>query len=223
MAKTTEIDFLFLNGPVQVSPDLRLGEQYGGPYYRFFDQDAPHINQVTGVATSLAETVDSPEAFGRALREAGMANVSSSTACDFLERHLEQHDQFPYHGVLGFSEGASIAAALMLRRDSEGMASPFQFAIFICAVPPFRWDRKDVVLPTETTERIRIPTAHILGVKDPGRQASRILYDLCEESSASLSYHKGGHTIPWDLQTTAGIVEAIRRVLRRSQDSPIAR
>ena len=221
MAKTTDTDFRFLNGPVQGPPDHSLGGEYEGPFYRFFEEDAPHINQVAGPSASLAETVDSPEAFGLALREAGLANVSSSTACDFLEKHLEQHDQFPYHGVLGFSEGASTAAALMLRRGSEGRASQFQFAIFICAVTPFRWDRKDVVLPTETTERIRIPTAHILGVKDPGRQASRILYDLCEESSASLSYHKGGHTIPWDLQSTAGIGEAIRGVLRRSQDSPI--
>ena len=211
-----------MDGPVQAPPDLRLAEQYEGPFYRFFDKDAPHINQFAGIAASLAEQLDSPEAFGRAMRGTAMANVNSSAACDFLEEHLAQHRKSPYDGVLGFSEGASVAAALMLRQNSEGKASAFQFAIFICGVPPFRWDKNDLVLPNETTERIRVPTAHILGAEDLGRQAGRMMHDLCEESSASLIYHKGGHTIPWDLQTTALIAEAIRGVLRRSQNSPIA-
>lgn len=151
-----------------------------------------------------------------------MASINSSTACDFLDKHLAQHRQVPYDGVLGFSEGASLAAALMLRQKSQGKACPFQFAIFVCAVPPFRWDNGDLVLPNETTDRILIPTVHILGADDPGRQAGKIMYDLCQESSASLIYHKGGHTIPWDLKTTAVMAEAIRRVLRPSQDPLVA-
>lgn len=207
-----------MTGPVEAPPAPGLAEQYEGPFYRFLDKDAPHINQFTGLSASLAEHFSSPEACGRALRETGMASVNSSTVCDFLEKHLGQHQEFLYDGVLGFSEGASVAAALMLRQNSQGKEWPFQFAIFICGMPPFRWDANDVVLPNETTQRIHVPTAHILGAEDAGRQASRILYDLCEESSASLVYHKGGHTIPWDRTSTALIGETIRRVLDRVED-----
>ena len=151
-----------------------------------------------------------------------MVRINSSTTCDFLEQHLAQHRNAPYDGVLGFSEGASVAAALMLRQNSQGKAWPFQFAIFICGVPPFRWDSNDVLLPNETAQRIHIPTAHVLGAEDPKRHASRIMYELCQESCASLDYHGGDHTIPWDLKSTALIAEAILKVLRRSQNSPVA-
>ena len=164
----------------------------------------------------------SPEAFSLAIREEGKAGINSSTACDFLEKHLDQHRGLPFDGVLGFSEGASLATALMLRQNSTGKAWPFRFAIFICALPPFAWDEDDVMLTIETTQCIRVPTAHILGAEDPARPLSRVTYGLCEESSASLVYHKGGHTIPWDPQTTAVVGEAILGVIRRAPDSTTA-
>ena len=145
-----------------------------------------------------------------------------SRACDFVQQYVEQHDGDPFDGVLGFSEGASIAASLILRQRREKGTSLFKFAIFICCtVPPLRSDRKEILLADETSERIDIPTAHIVGSKDPGYQGGRAVYNLCNQSSASIFDHGGSHTIPWDLASTRGIAKEIRAVTERSQSMSI--
>lgn len=213
LAKTDKVQFHFVNGPTEAPPAIGVAEQYEGPYYRFFDSAAPHITQLTGVAKSLSRQSTSPEDYGRGLRENGMTDVQSSTACDFVQQQVEQQDEEPYDGVLGFSEGASVAANLIFRHCAEKGLSPFKFAIFICGVPPFRSDSNDIMLADETTERINIPTAHIVGSKDPGYQASKALYNLCHQPSASIFDHRGVHTIPWDLASTQGIAKEIRLVV----------
>lgn len=43
----------------------------------------------------------------------------------------------PFDGVMGFSQGAAIAASILLHCEAEQKASPFRFAIFICSPLPF--------------------------------------------------------------------------------------
>ena len=217
LAKTDKVEFYFVNGPVEAPADISIAEQYEGPYYRFFDNEAPHINQTISVIQSLSRQATSPEDYGRTLREHGMTDIGSSEACDFLQQYVEQHDGGPFDGVLGFSEGASVASSLILRQSAEKRTNLFNFAIFICGIPPFRWDRKGSILADETTERIDIPTAHIVGSKDPLYQTSRVLYNLCHQPSASIFDHRGAHTIPWDFLSTQGITKEIRAVIERSR------
>lgn len=215
-------DFHFVNGPNEARAATGIAEQFKGPYYRFFDSSAPYIFQTTGASASFLWQAKSPEDFGRGLREVGLEDVGLSRACDFVQQYVEQHDGDPFDGVLGFSEGASIAASLILRHRREKGTSLFKFAIFICCpLPPLRSDRKDILLADETTERIDIPTAHIVGSKDPGYQGGRAVYNLCNQSSASIFDHGGSHTIPWDLASTRGIAKAIRAVTERSQSMSI--
>lgn len=222
LAKTDKVQFHFVNGPIEAPAAIGVAEQYEGPYYRFFDSGAPHITQMTGVAKSLSRQAKSPEDYGRGLREKGMTDVGSSTACDFVQRQVEQQDGNPFDGILGFSEGASVAASLIFRQYAEKRASSFKFAIFICGVPPFRSDSNGIMLADETAERISIPTAHIVGSKDLGYLGSKVLYSLCHQPSASIFDHRGGHTIPWDLASTQGIAKEIRLVVERSRSVPSA-
>ena len=217
LSKTDKVEFHFVNGPVETTADTGIAEQYEGPYYRFFDNEAPHVNQTLGVAQSHSRQAASPESFGRSMREHGVTDVTSLEACDFLQQYIEQPEGDPFDGVLGFSEGASVVASLVLRHFAERATSPFKFAIFICGLPPFRWDCKGLILPDEITQRINIPTAHIFGSKDPFCHASMILYKLCHQPSTSLFDHCGSHTIPWDLRSTQGITEQIRGVIERSR------
>ena len=150
-----------------------------------------------------------------------MSDVGSSRACDFLQLYAEQHDDAPFDGVLGFSEGASVAASLILPQSRRKQTIPFKFAIFICAIPPYRSDRDDIMLADETDECVEIPTAHIVGSKDPVYQGSRTLSDLCHQPSASIYDHGGAHEIPWNLESTQGIAKEIRSVGERSQNVSI--
>lgn len=214
------LEFQFVNGPNEAPAATGIGELYEGPYYRFFDSGAPHITQITGALESVLRQARSPEEYGRSLRESGLSDVESSEACDFVQRYVDQHDGTPFQGVLGFSEGASVAASLILRQYRVKGTSPFKFAIFICGILPLRSVTEDNILADEadeTAERIEVPTAHIVGSKDPGYQGSRALYKLCDPSSASIFDHGGAHTIPWDLASTQGIATEIRSVVERFQ------
>ncbi|KAL9595199.1 MAG: hypothetical protein Q9219_006593 [cf. Caloplaca sp. 3 TL-2023] len=197
LSKTNQIQFYYLNGPIECPPAIGVAEQFEGPYYRFFDNDAPHITQLFKIARSLSRSATSPEDYARQLRQRGLTQVQSDGVCDFLEREVDCHPDAPFDGVLGFSEGASVAASLILRRAAQGQQALFKFAVFICASLVFRFDSKDAILADETEWRLELPTANIVGSQDPGRHASLTLYNLCDPSSRGMSDHGSGHTIPW--------------------------
>ena len=222
LSKNGNVQLHFVNGQIEAPAAIGVAEQYEGPYYRFFDKEAPHVKQSLGVAESSSGRAASPEDWGRLMREYGMTDIGCSRPCDSLQQYIEQHDGDPFDGVLGFSEGASLAASLILHQSAEQRTSPFKFAIFICGIPPCRWDREGIMLADETVERITIPTAHIAGSKDPLYQGSRVLYNLCDEPSASISDHHGAPTIPWDLVSTQGITKEIRVAVQRFQSVSLA-
>ena len=196
LGKTNSIEWHFLNGPVEVAGAKGIAEHYEGPYYRYFDSQAPHINQATGIFETLSEQATSPEDFSRSLRKIGLTDLRSSNAYDFLQQYLEQHDGDPFDRVLGFSEGASITASLLLRHSTEIRPNPFKFAVFICGFGPARWDCNDIILADETVKRINIPTAHIVGSKDCLYLAGRVLYNLYNQPYTSIFDYRGTHTIP---------------------------
>ena len=104
----------------------------------------------------------------------------------------------PFDGVMGFSQGAALAA-MLLRREST--AEPFRFAIFLCAGLPFcEASLRQGVLrhldPKADKEVIRVPTAHIFGSKDDALQASLAMKDLCVAEGRWLFDHRAGHEVP---------------------------
>lgn len=227
LAKTVRAEFHFVNGPHEAPAAPGIAEHYQGPYHGFLDSEAlqktPRIKQTTGASESLLRRDGSPEDFVRGLREVGLRDVGLPGACDFVQHYVEHHDGDPFDGVLGFSEGTTVAASLILRQSRNKVTSSFKFAIFICCtVPPLRSDGLDILLADETVERINIPTTHIIGSRDPGCQGGRALFNLCNQSSASIFDHRGSHTIPWDLASTRNIAREIRSVGERSQSVSIA-
>ena len=104
----------------------------------------------------------------------------------------------PFDGVMGFSQGAALAAMLLAR---ESAAEPFRFAIFLCAGLPFcEASLRQGVLrhldPKVDKEVIQVPTAHIVGSKDDALQASLAMKDLCVAGGRGLFDHRAGHEVP---------------------------
>ncbi|KAL8763351.1 MAG: hypothetical protein Q9184_000822 [Pyrenodesmia sp. 2 TL-2023] len=216
LRKSDTIEFFFIDGPVECAPGIGIKEQYDGPYYRFLDKDAPHMTQVVSSARLLLKSATSSEDFARELGKRGLADVGSSQACDYVEQQVEQHVDGPFDGVLGFSEGASVAASLMLRRAAQSKVPMFKFAIFCCAVMTFRFDGKGAILADERPERINVPTLHIVGARDPAHLSSMTLYHLCDPQLAALYDHGKGHTIPWG-PPTENIAKEICEVMQSAQ------
>ena len=120
-------------------------------------------------------------------------------------------DEGPFEGVLGFSQGAGLAASLLFEQamqpDPERPEPLFKFAVFIGGTQP--WDiysptseyGKELqplrpVYAAKYTARINIPTAHIMGRKDIFREGAKSLLALCDARKAKVYDHQGSHMVP---------------------------
>lgn len=110
-------------------------------------------------------------------------------------------EEGPFDGVLGFSQGASLAA-MIIARARHSNPPPFQFAIFFCA--GLTYCEKSLsagevkFLRAEDTQGpvINVPTAHIFGKKDPDVSYSKAMTELCHPWGRVLLDHGAGHEIP---------------------------
>lgn len=107
----------------------------------------------------------------------------------------------PFEGVMGFSQGASLAA-MVLARARYANPPPFSFAVFICSGLPYcdqgLQDGKLNFMRAENTDGpvIHVPTAHIIGSQDPDVGYSKALVDLCQPWGRVVMDHGAGHEIP---------------------------
>jgi hypothetical protein len=131
----------------------------------------------------------------------------------------------PFDGLIAFSEGAAVAASLIvdrIRSAASMQPSPFHFkcAIFFCGANPVEAEavkRGEIIYLNggKHGRIIDIPTAHIWTRDDnvhPGFGES--LSGLCEESVMEEYIHALGHTIP-GAQSGDGVFETVR-VIRRT-------
>ncbi|CAH0022094.1 unnamed protein product [Clonostachys rhizophaga] len=152
-------------------------------------------------------------------------DLNDVSSCQEAVRNLEDFiaTEGPFDGVIGFSQGAALAAAVMAQRQRkqplEEAANPvFKCAIFISAAVVFdpislgegflralSWDVDGEV--------VHVPTTHIWGQKDPS-PFPPILAKLCNTTTRQVYIHDGGHGIPGSHMGEA-LGECVR-VIRRS-------
>jgi predicted esterase len=136
-----------------------------------------------------------------------------TTALSELSDYITTED--PFDAVLGFSQGAALAATLLARPTST--TPPFRLAIFICGAIPgdssaLRGGNLRALDPLSDAGAIKIPTAHILGKKDPVRHESVVLRDVCDEKGKRVFEFEGGHEVPRG-RDSKEMVAVIRDVL----------
>lgn len=90
-------------------------------------------------------------------------NNSVQEALDYLYRIMEEEG--PFDGIIGYSEGATVAATLILheqrRYEVEGREPMFKCALFFAGWPPMDPEFQRIVLADESDLTITIPTCHI--------------------------------------------------------------
>jgi predicted esterase len=130
-------------------------------------------------------------------------------------------DEGPFDGIIGFSQGAAVAARLILlhqARDPLG-PQPFKVAVFLCAASLFYADS-----PEEYGEKmggvagnmVQIPTVHVIGTKDPHRPYSLDLTKLCERKTCRIIDRVMGHEIPRGREVSEATRDAIEWAVRLS-------
>ncbi|GAQ42222.1 hypothetical protein AtubIFM57143_007878 [Aspergillus tubingensis] len=151
----------------------------------------------------------------------------------------------PFEGVIGFSQGAALAASMILQHQKDNpTAMPlFDLAIFLGASLPFDMDsslalRSIVAMhhrpngypdgagddplilqqydPRTTNLRIEIPTLHVIGRTDPFRQQGELLVELSSGDAIPV-VHDAGHIVPRDMGSTAKIVRLVEGMIGRAQ------
>lgn len=128
----------------------------------------------------------------------------------------------PVVAVLGFSQGAKVAASLLLRQQADPAAAAaalglpaerctLRFAVLMAGrgplLPPNPED------PAPAPPRLALPTLHVLGRRDPGLPKHRdLLRNLCAPAAAELIEWDGDHRLPIKTQDVEPVVNAIKRL-----------
>lgn len=159
--------FHFIQGPYEVAPPVGYEEFFGGPpYYRFIvpsDADA----DATDVIERIRDfpQLETPEMTMRELMTYGVAKTDDSArrTLSYLYELLETEG--PFDGIIGYSEGATIAGTLLLheqvREQNEGRIPMLKCALFFGGWPPMAPTLDGLVLADETDLAIEVPTTHI--------------------------------------------------------------
>lgn len=170
--------------------------------------------------------------------EAAVARLDQSIEATMADDD-EAGGSGPWVALLGFSQGAKMCASLLYRQQSrmaEGARVQwpvFRFGVLIAGRgPPVSLEPEkegNATLPTaaefsSTKERepraghiLTIPTIHMHGLKDPGLEEHRKLYEeYCAPESRSFLEWDAGHRLPVRPEDVTPLVEEIRRVARET-------
>jgi hypothetical protein len=170
-------ELYFVHGPIEAFPPEGFEEFFGGgPYFRFIRPLKPE----EGGGNDLLDRIRNfpkgatAEDQMRELMRGGVGSVpvpdaddcgnqSAQEALDYLYRIMEE--QGPFDGIIGYSEGATIAATILLheqrRFEIEGIPPMFKCALFFAGWPPMNPELNSIVLADESDLTINIPTCHI--------------------------------------------------------------
>jgi len=152
-----------------------------------------------------------------------------------MEEDDEKGGTGPWVGLLGFSQGAKISASLLFTQQKLGETigkdaawTKFRFAVLLAGrAPVVSLDSRVVPVPAgvaaaselsisfqnwpdprDTDQRIRLPTIHVHGLKDPGLEHHRKLLHLyCEEGTATLVEWDGEHRVPIKAQDVEAVAK----------------
>lgn len=182
-------EMVFVNGEVASSPSPGIEQIYEGPYYSFFSWSDPPTD------TDLA---------------------SVSAAYQLIYDIIEEEG--PFDGILGFSQGATLATAFLLHHAEQcPLDLPFvhfKYAVFIGGAPP-RTSDTEPLLPSSGA-LVEIPSVHIAGKKDKEFQASIDLFNLCQKDTATFISHDLGHVIPRGADIVRMMAGAVSRLRHKA-------
>ena len=118
-------------------------------------------------------------------------------------------------GVMGFSQGAKLAAGLMLEQQVKGRKG-FKFGVLLMGVsPPIVSGLSD----EEEATRINVPSVVVLGKEDPWMEEGRRLYDeFWEDGKASLVELAIGHRLPTLEAENKMVVDEILRLYKETKE-----
>ncbi|KAI9929179.1 hypothetical protein MW887_001583 [Aspergillus wentii] len=210
--------FHYINAPLPVSPPQEFDKYFGvGPYYRWIDDGGVAENTVISRVrkSPIGET---PEDMMRDLMgDSPVFWHNHQSAMDYLYDTLEENPDI--EGVIGYSEGASVAASLILDEQRKlwdtGRPRRIKCAVFFTGWPPVSSDG-DFMLSDERDILVDVPSLHVVGAYDPFRYGAFALYNTCDPNNAIMFDTGKGHTLPRSGPVIQELGEAMRTLIGRA-------
>ncbi|KAL5342472.1 serine hydrolase-domain-containing protein [Aspergillus crustosus] len=149
-------------------------------------------------------------------------------------------------GLLGFSQGAKIAASVLYRQQTLPWdTTSFRFAALFAGRGPLVWlapdmprprglvdaatpfdiqpELADILSGTSEEHILSLPTIHVHGLRDPGLDRHReLLEEYCDPLQSALIEWDGGHRIPIKRRDVEMVVRQIERISREAAVAAVA-
>lgn len=185
--------FYFTHGPCKAVPPPGFEDYFGpAPHFRFIEPDVaassgcaddvlsrirnfPQCETAEDTMRELlrgeqesdefesSETDDSDSSIAGGRVAVASAHRSTNNAIKYILNIYKKHG--PFDAVIGYSEGATIAATMLLYQQRQqrrwGTKPLFKYGIFFAGWPPLDPKTHDIVLADESDERIETRTLHI--------------------------------------------------------------
>ncbi|KAI1093166.1 serine hydrolase-domain-containing protein [Rostrohypoxylon terebratum] len=215
--------FAFTQGEHEVEPPLGWENYFGSrPLYRFISAAEGDVFETIRRVRHIPRGL-SPEATVRLFnKNSEPAGLKWQTVRETMDRLFKIIDEDPeIDGLIGYSEGAMIAASLCAeenrRWEESGIPRRIKFAIFFAGSPPLVSKGDDVVahLADEHGTSIDIPTFHVFGSNDPLVYSSIALYNACNQDTAQLYDHGLGHLVPRDADNVEQLGDTLSDVIMK--------
>lgn len=147
--------------------------------------------------------------------ESNPDHLTIDSALDEIVANIDKEG--PFVGVLGFSQGAALAAILcqILHTLHENQGQ-LKFGIFYSGF------KSRLPAYSKYYERpIAIPTMHVIGTLDTVVEEERTmkLYDACEPSKRVLLTHPGGHFVPNAKDILTKVVGFVQNAMIESKEN----
>ena len=213
-------------GSVKLADSEEMEGHYGlAPHLRFLESAWPgatdqQLNDAVRGAPSGMRPEEKIRYIERRLPHSGVWLQQQDVILGIHRKFVEEG---PFDCILGYSEGASIAATFVvdsLAKCAEGgnIVTP-RCAVFLNGCTPWSMDTSEPLLADKDGQVITIPTCHILAHNDVMAYASTALYHLCDEELATILDHGRGHSIPRDVKTCKLVTTAIRDLVDRTENA----
>jgi predicted esterase len=123
--------------------------------------------------------------------------------------------------VLGFSQGAKLAASLLYRQQEGRSSTKFRFGVLLAGSAPLvlldqDWEVQSIFksLPRSLDQDpvLNIPTIHMHGLRDEGIHRHRKLFESCTRDTSRLIEWDGDHRVPIKSRDVGLLVHQMREL-----------
>ena len=140
-------------------------EYFGiGPHYRWADDGGAAEDSMISRVRQIPVGQNPEDVMRDLVGDREVIWLNYKGVMDYLYQALEEHPDIG--GIIGYSEGASMAATFILdeqrRFEEEGRERRIKCAIFFTGWPPMSPER-GVLLADEVEDLVDVPTLHVVG------------------------------------------------------------